>query len=95
MVAIEKMSGTNLSGRRIFLVKMIDAIGWVATAVFASSYLCHEPANLRRVQALAASLWLVYGILMHAPPVIAANLIVATLALASSWKRAPRTSAPA
>ena len=74
---------------------MTDAIGWAATAVFASSYFCREVANLRRVQALAATLWLAYGILMHAPPVIAANLIVATLALASSWKRAPRTSAPA
>jgi hypothetical protein len=71
---------------------MTDAIGWVATAVFASSYLCREPMNLRRVQALASGLWLVYGILIQAPPVIAANLIVATLALVSSGKRGSRPS---
>jgi hypothetical protein len=73
---------------------MIDAIGWVATAVFAASYFCRRPGTLRRVQALAAGLWLVYGILMHAPPVIAANLIVATLALASSWRRGGPPAAP-
>ena len=71
---------------------MTDAIGWIATAVFASSYLCREPVNLRRVQALASGLWLVYGIRIGAPPVIAANLIVATLALVSSMKRSPRPS---
>jgi hypothetical protein len=74
---------------------MTDAIGWVATAVFAASYFCRETANLRRVQALAAILWLAYGILMHAAPVIVANLIVATLAFASSWKRGPGPSATA
>jgi hypothetical protein len=71
---------------------MIDWIGWVATAVFASSYLCSNPHRLRLVQAMAALLWLSYGILIKAPPVIAANLIVALLALASSFKR--RSAAP-
>ena len=39
---------------------MIDAIGWAATAAFASSssYLCRDPVALCRVQALAlASSW--------------------------------------
>ena len=66
---------------------MIDWIGWVATAVFASSYLCSNPHRLRLVQALAAVLWISYGVMVKAPPVIVANLIVALLALASSFKR--------
>jgi hypothetical protein len=63
---------------------MLSWIGWVATAVFASSYLCKQPSTLRRVQAVAAVLWVVYGVLIHAAPVIVANLIVASVALASS-----------
>jgi hypothetical protein len=67
-------------------------IGWVATAVFASSYFCREAATLRRVQAAAAVLWVVYGVLIQAAPVIVANLIVAGVALASSLRlsRPPR-----
>lgn len=65
---------------------MIDAIGWVATALFASSYLFKEPVTLRRTQALAAGLWIVYGAVIHAMPVVAANLIVAGLALWSSFR---------
>ena len=61
-------------------------IGWVATAVFASSYLCREAASLRRVQAAAAVLWVVYGVLIQAAPVIVANLIVAGVALVSSLR---------
>jgi hypothetical protein len=63
---------------------MLSWIGWVATAVFASSYLCKQPSTLRRVQAAAAVLWVVYGVLIHAAPVIVANLIVASVALVSS-----------
>ena len=60
-------------------------IGWVATAVFASSYFCKRPAMLRRVQAAAAVLWVVYGVLIHALPVVVANTIVASVALFSSF----------
>jgi hypothetical protein len=67
-------------------------IGWVATAVFASSYFFREAAALRRVQAAAAVLWVVYGVLIQAAPVIVANLIVAGVALVSSLRlsRPPR-----
>ena len=68
---------------------MLAWIGWVATAVFAASYLCRSPALLRRVQAGAALLWIGYGVLLEAPPVIVANLIVAAVALYSSFARAP------
>jgi hypothetical protein len=62
-------------------------IGWVATAVFASSYLFKEPGALRRVQALGAVLWIAYGLLIHALPVVVANSIVAVIAIASSFRR--------
>jgi hypothetical protein len=66
---------------------MLEWIGWTATAVFAASYFCKEPVVLRRVQALAAILWIAYGVLLKAPPVIVANVIVASLAMWSSRRR--------
>jgi hypothetical protein len=64
---------------------MLAGIGWLATAVFASSYLFKRPATLRRVQALAAVLWVVYGVLIDAAPVVVANLVVAGAAVISSF----------
>jgi hypothetical protein len=57
-----------------------DWIGWLATALFASSYLCKQPAALRRIQAAAALLWVMYGLIIHAMPVVAANVVVASVA---------------
>jgi hypothetical protein len=62
----------------------LDWIGWIATAIFVGSYLCKDPTTLRRVQALAASLWVVYGLMIHATPVVVANLLVAGIAIYSS-----------
>ncbi|HUF34295.1 MAG TPA: hypothetical protein VMN37_00010 [Gemmatimonadales bacterium] len=73
---------------------MLSWIGWVATAVFAASYLCRDAALLRRVQAAAALLWIGYGVLLEAPPVIVANLIVAAMALYSSRPDRWRLSRP-
>lgn len=61
-------------------------IGWIATAVFAASYACRRPATLRRVQAGAAVLWVVYGVSIQAAPVVVANLVVAGAALFSSFR---------
>lgn len=69
---------------------MSEWIGWIATAVFAVSYFCSRPAALRRVQALAALLWIGYGIIIKAPPVIVANLVVAAMAVISSFQRRDR-----
>jgi hypothetical protein len=66
---------------------MIEWVGWVATAVFAVSYFCRRPVAMRRIQALAATLWIVYGITIKAPPVIVANLVVASIAIISSFQR--------
>lgn len=62
----------------------LDWIGWIATLVFVSSYLCKDPMTLRRVQAFAACLWVVYGIILHATPIVVANLLVAGIAIYSS-----------
>lgn len=65
---------------------MLDWIGWIATAVFAVSYFCKGSATLRWVQAAAAVLWIGYGVLIHALPVIVANVIVAAAAVYSSFR---------
>ncbi|HEV2749133.1 MAG TPA: hypothetical protein VGV12_01270 [Gemmatimonadales bacterium] len=62
-----------------------DWIGWFATALFTASYFCRTPATLRRVQGLAALAWAAYGIAIHAMPIIVANVIVAAVAVWSSF----------
>jgi len=69
----------------------IGMIGWVATAVFAISYFFRRPATLRKIQAFAACLWIMYGIAIGALPVIVANVIVAGSALYSSFRSAGST----
>jgi hypothetical protein len=63
---------------------LISWIGWVATAVFAVSYFCKTPKSLRLVQAVAALMWVTYGVLINAMPVVVANIIVALAAVYSS-----------
>lgn len=65
---------------------MFEWIGWIATAAFASSYFFRKPAVLRRIQALAAVLWIGYGVIIHALPVIVANVVVAAVAVFSSFR---------
>ncbi len=66
---------------------MVDGVGWLATAVFLCSYFARQPTTLRRIQGIAASLWALYGILIHAWPVIVANILVASVAVATSFRR--------
>ena len=66
---------------------MLDALGWLATAVFSCSYLFRSGAALRRVQAAAALLWIGYGVAIASKPVIAANAIVASVAVWSAFTR--------
>jgi Bacterial inner membrane protein len=63
---------------------MVDAIGWIATAIFLASYACRDPSKLRLTQAGAALLWVAYGIVLHAIPIVVANLLVAGVAVYSS-----------
>ena len=62
----------------------LDWIGWVATALFASSYFFKQPLALRKVQAGAALLWVIYGVSIKAPPIVVANLVVGGLAIYSA-----------
>lgn len=71
---------------------MINWIGWAATGVFAASYFCKQPKMLRMVQAIAALMWVSYGFLIGAMPVVVANVIVALAAVYSSF--APVRNSP-
>jgi inner membrane protein len=70
---------------------MIDYLGWAATAVFVGSYFFKRPESLRRVQMLGALMWVAYGLLMKAAPVVVANVLVLAAALWTA--RRPRTAA--
>ena len=54
----------------------IQCLGWSATAVFVGSYFFARPSLLRGVQMLGALLWIIYGIMIDASPVIVANMLV-------------------
>jgi hypothetical protein len=60
---------------------LADGIGWTATAVFTASYLTRRQSSLRRVQMAGASLWLTYGLVTQAAPVIGSNVLVLGAAL--------------
>jgi hypothetical protein len=70
----------------------LEWIGWVATALFASSYFFKHANVLRKVQAGAALMWVVYGLIIHAFPVVVANVVVASVALYSSFLDRRRTT---
>ena len=55
---------------------MTETLGWIATAVFVGSYFFPRPGLLRAMQMGGATLWIVYGFLIGAIPVIAANALV-------------------
>ena len=65
---------------------MIEYLGWTATAVFVASYFCARPSALKRVQMVGALMWVLYGLLIGASPVVVANLLVFG---AAAWTMAP------
>ena len=69
---------------------MIEYLGWAATAVFVASYLCVRVEALRRVQMIGALMWVCYGLLIGAAPVVVANVMVTA---AAAWPLLPRKSA--
>jgi hypothetical protein len=73
---------------------MTEALGWVATTLFVGSYFFKRPALLRAVQMAGAALWIVYGALIGAVPVVVANCLVFA---AAAWtlvrSRAPQLTA--
>jgi len=69
----------------------IELLGWAATAVFVGSYFFSRPSLLRSVQMLGAFLWVTYGVLINASPVIVANVLVFS---AAAWTTFRKASAP-
>lgn len=76
------------------MIGNVDFIGWLATAVFLVSYFTKGPRGLRRVQGVAAGLWALYGVLIHSLPVIVANVLVATVAVISSFRKPSALASP-
>ena len=69
-----------------------EILGWVATSVFVASYFFAKPAALRAVQMGGATLWIAYGFLIGAVPVVAANALVFTAAAWTFARRKPQVA---
>lgn len=70
---------------------MTDTLGWVATTLFVGSYFFKRPALLRIAQMSGAALWIVYGALIDAVPVVVANgLVLAAAAWTLIRARSPQ-----
>jgi hypothetical protein len=65
----------------------IEGLGWAATCVFVASYFFAKPSRLRGFQMLGALLWITYGVLIGALPVIIANLLVFAAAAWTSLRK--------
>jgi hypothetical protein len=69
----------------------IDYLGWAATAIFVASYFFARPSLLRGAQMFGAILWVTYGVVIKASPVIVANVLVFS---AAAWTMFRKASAP-
>ena len=67
----------------------VQCLGWAATGVFVASYFFVRPSLLRGVQMLGALLWVTYGLLINASPVIVANLLVFSAAAWTAFRKSP------
>jgi hypothetical protein len=67
----------------------IECLGWAATCVFVASYFFAKPSWLRAIQMLGALLWVTYGVLIGALPVIIANLLVFAAAAWTALRKSP------
>jgi hypothetical protein len=67
----------------------IECLGWAATCVFVASYFFAKPSYLRAIQMLGALLWITYGVLIGALPVIIANLLVFAAAAWTALRKSP------
>lgn len=74
---------------------MTDTLGWIATALFVSSYFFKRPALLRAAQMAGATLWILYGVLIGAMPVIVANGLVFGAAAWTLIRADPRIASQA
>jgi len=65
----------------------IECLGWAATGVFVASYFFARPSRLRAIQMLGALLWITYGALIGALPVMIANLLVFAAAAWTAFRK--------
>ncbi len=65
----------------------VGYLGWAATTVFVGSYFFGRPSFLRGAQMLGALLWVTYGVLIKASPVIVANVLVFSAAAWTTFRR--------
>ena len=70
-----------------------ECVGWAATAVFVGSYFFGRPSMLRSVQMIGALLWIAYGVLINASPVIVANVLVFAAAAWTLFRKPSVTGA--
>ena len=73
---------------------MYDWIGWIATSCFTVSYFVKSQITLMWLQAVAALIWLSYGVLIQSRPVIVANVIVSISAIVSAIRLSRKKSHP-
>jgi hypothetical protein len=64
-----------------------EFLGWSATGVFVASYFAARPSLLRAIQMLGALLWVTYGLLIGASPVIVANALVFAAAAWTTFRK--------
>ena len=72
-------------------ISLVDGLGWCATVVFVASYFCARASALRRTQMAGAGMWILYGCVMRAYPVVAANVLVLA---AAAWNNRSRRLEP-
>ena len=66
---------------------MIDYLGWAATGVFVASYFFTRAQTIKGVQMVGALMWVTYGWMIGASPIVVANLLVFTVAALTVGRR--------
>jgi hypothetical protein len=72
---------------------MIEAVGWIATAVFVASYFPTRSHQTRLLQMCGAVIWTGYGLAIGASPVVVANVLVFSSAAWATWRKRERRAA--
>jgi len=55
---------------------MIDALGWIATAVVVGSFAIQDVRRLRMINMVGSILWIAYGFLKQDNPIIFVNISI-------------------
>jgi uncharacterized protein with PQ loop repeat len=75
-------------GRIQIYIHMIEFIGYLATLLVMFSFLMKEVNQLRIVNAIGCSAWILYGVLIESNPVIITNvgiLLINSVHLTQTW----------